>query len=313
VHGNKYFFNIYFQNYRRSPMDRNIEFDDGNKLPIPEFCVDEMCINPSVVMIAKRGSGKSWVTRAVLQKFKDVPVGLILSPTEQDNPFYSGFFPDTYIFYEYKSSILQRLLYRQRMMIKKAKDKKEKGKFLDPRAIIVMDDCLASKGAWAKDPPIHDLLFNGRHRQIMYILTMQFPLGIKPELRSNFDYIFLLADDQVSNLKRIYEHYAGMFPDFHSFRQVFKQLTDDFGAMVIKNRGARGSLFDKIAFYRAPDLSKIKMDFGCKQFRTYDKKNYDKEWEEKKFAVNYDDRIMNVKKKDKISVKRVFKEEIPQI
>lgn len=289
--------------------ENNINFDDGNKLPISEFSMDDMCINPSIVMIAKRGSGKSWVTRAVLQKFKDVPVGLILSPTEQDNPFYSGFFPDSYIFYEYKSSILQKLLYRQRLMIKKAKEKKDEGKYIDPRAIIVMDDCLASKGSWAKDPPIHDLLFNGRHRQIMYILTMQFPLGIKPELRSNFDYIFLLADDQVSNLKRIYEHYAGMFPDFFSFRQVFKQLTDDFGAMVIKNRGARDSLFDKIAFYRAPDLSGVKMEFGCRQFRKYNTRNYDKDWEEKKFAVNYDDLLLNKNKKDKISVKKVFNDE----
>ena len=70
-----------------------------------------------------------------------------------------------------------------------------------------------------------ELLFNGRHYQLMYMLTMQFPLGITPELRCNFDYIFLLADDNTSNIKRMYEHYAGMFPDFNSFKQVFTQLT----------------------------------------------------------------------------------------
>ena len=43
----------------------------------------------------------------------------------------------------------------------------------DPRAIIVMDDCLADKGSWAKDPQVSDLLYNGRHRKITYILTMK--------------------------------------------------------------------------------------------------------------------------------------------
>ena len=56
-------------------------------------------------------------------------------------------------------------------------------------------------------------------------------------------------------------------------------------------------------------MSNLKLDFGCKQFRKYDKKNYDKSWEEKKFIVNHDDMLMNVKKKDKISVKKVFKED----
>jgi len=117
--------------------------------------------------------------------------------------------------------------------------------------IIVLDDCLASKGKWSKDPLIQDLLLNAKHRKISYVLTMQYPLGISPEIRSNFDYVFLLAEDFQSNLKRIYEHYGGMFPNFNSFRQVFNQLTEDFGCMVIRNRGCRKNIFDKIAWFRA--------------------------------------------------------------
>jgi hypothetical protein len=289
----------------------NIEFQEGDKIPIPEFSLDDMCKDPSIVMVAKRGSGKSWVTRAILYKLHKVPVGIIISPTEQDEPFYSDFFPDTYIFYAYNSKILTKLLFRQRLIRKKAREKKEEGKFIDPRAVLIMDDCLASKGAWAKDPPIHDVLFNGRHRKITYILTMQFPLGIRPELRSNFDYIILLADDQASNIKRVYDHYAGMFPTFDSFRQVFRQLTDDNGCMVIKCRGARGSLFDKIAFYKAPNLEGVPLDFGCKQFRKNHIKNYDKDWEEKKFAVDYDEMLINSKKtKSKIEVKKIRKDDL---
>ncbi len=286
---------------------QNQDFDDMNKLPVPEFSLDEIAENSSIAMIAKRGSGKSFVAKAILEKFKHIPVGIIISPTEQDNPYYSKFFPSAFIFYEYNSDIIKKLMVRQRLIIKKALEKSKQGKFIDPRAIIVMDDCLASKGSWAKDPAIYDLLYNGRHRQIMYILTMQFPLGIKPELRSNFDYVFLLADDQGTNIRRLYDHYAGMFPDYNSFRQIFRQLTENYGSMVLRNRGARGSLLEKIAFYRAPDLRNAQINFGCKQFRKYDELNYDKEWEDKKFAVDYDDFLFD-KKKSKISVKKIFKQ-----
>lgn len=290
----------------------SMDVQTGDKLPIQEFTLDEMCINPSIIMIAKRGSGKSWITKAITYKYVDIPVGVVISPTEKDNPFFVDFFPDTFIFYKYDSKILRNLLLRQKMILKKAREKRAKGKFIDPRALVIMDDCLASKGAWAKDPLVSELLFNGRHRQITYILTMQFPLGITPELRGNFDYVFLLAEDVTSNLKRIYEHYAGMFPDFNSFRQVFRQLTEDFGAMVIKNRGSRTNLFDKIAFYKAPNLENEPLDFGCRQLRTYHKKNYKKNWDEAQDQIDYEEYLLDRKKtKTAVTVKKMFNEDLP--
>lgn len=273
-----------------------------DKLPIKTFTLDMFVTDPAIIMIAKRGSGKSWVVRAILDFFKDIPVGLIIAPTDRMNKFYGKFFPDTYIHYEYKSEIIEKVLERQRIVIDKEAEKKAKGKKLDPRAFIIMDDCLGQKGSWVKDRPIQELLFNGRHYRIMYILTMQFPLGITPELRCNFDYIFLLADDTISNQKRIYDHYAGMFPTFDAFRQVFVQLTADFGSMVIVNRGVKRSLFDKVFYYRAPDLSTMtNVRFGCKQFRNYHKHNYDELWSKKSSMFNEHDYFSN-KKKNKSAV-----------
>ena len=58
---------------------------------------------------------------------------------------------------------------------------------------------------------------NGRHFKILFLITMQYPLGIPPNLRSNIDYVFILRDNTVGNRKRIYENYAGMFPNFDIF------------------------------------------------------------------------------------------------
>lgn len=273
---------------------KNIQLGDKLTLPINEFKLSNMCKNPSIIMIAKRGSGKSWVCRDILRQFSDIPVGLVISPTERlaNPPFYAEFVPDTYIHYDYSSSIIEKLLFRQDKMI----EKKIEGKNVDPRSFILMDDCLSKKHAWMRDEPILELLFNGRHYEIMYLLTSQNALGITPELRNNFDYIFLLNQDFIKEQKKIHDHYAGMFDTFESFRHVFKCLTDDFGCMVIVNRGSKASFLDKIFWYKAKNQS-IGM-IGCQQYIDYHENNYDKSWKKNNKIFNAIDIMDGANKKN---------------
>jgi len=267
-------------------MSKEVKLAGGRSLPLRKFELEWFCQNPSICMIAKRASGKSWVCRSILKHFSYLPGGVIISPTDKMSSFYGKFFPDTYIHYEFKTEIFEKIFYRQQKMIEKCIASSKRGRKVDPRAFLIMDDCLASKGTWMNDQQIMEMFYNGRHYQLLFILTMQFPLGIKPELRSNFDYIFLLADDFFSNQKRLFDHYAGMFPSFDFFRQVFLQVTDDYGAMVIVNRGARQNILDKVFYYKADDETVNKM--GCKQFRNYHEDNYNKQWriDSQKFDMN---------------------------
>lgn len=275
---------------------------DGTTMPLRQFKLDSMVPNPAICMIAKRGSGKSVVCRAILKHFKDIPGGVIISKTDRMSSFYGDFFPELYIHYEYKTELIERILYRQKIMIDKQQEKEKLGKKVDPRAFIVMDDCLADKGKWASDKPIYELFFNGRHYQLMYILTMQFPLGIKPELRCNFDYIFLLAEDFYSNQKRLYDHYAGMFPSFKAFRDIFVEITDDYGCMVIVNRGASKNILDKVFWYKAKLNEKVDK-MGSKQFNKFHELNYDKNWSKK--SNKFDALDFFGKKKQGFKVKKL--------
>lgn len=275
----------------------------GNTLPIREFQLSWMTGNPSVCMVAKRGSGKSWVCRAIIKHFSNLPGGIIIAPTDKMNSFYGRFFPDTYIHYNYSTDILDSILYRQHIMIEKCKTKAQQGKKVDPRAFLLMDDCLSSKGSWMNDQPIAEIFYNGRHYQLMFILTMQFPLGIKPEFRSNMDYVFLLAEDFYSNQKRLYDHYAGMFPSLDSFRQILIQVTADFGAMVIVNKGNRKDFLDKVFFYRAPNERVDKI--GCSQFRKFHEDNYDPTWQTR--GLKFDPEKFANAKKQRIVVEKIEK------
>lgn len=272
---------------------RNINFD-GSSIPLKEFKLSDMVPNPSIVMVAKRGSGKSVVVKEILKKYSYIPGGAIISKTDKLNPFYGKFFPELYIHYEYRSEIITNILKRQKDISIKCEEKMKQRKKLDPRAVLVMDDCLASKGSWIKDQNIMEIFFNGRHYKLMYILTMQFPLGIPPELRSNFDYIFLLAEDFVSNLKRLYDHYAGMFPSFDSFKQVFNQVTADYGSLVIVNRGSRNSILEKVYWFKASNSECTK--FGCRQFNKFNERNYNKDWDKKPDVPSIETYLANKKK-----------------
>lgn len=251
---------------------------EGKTLPIREFKLSYMCKNPTIAIIAKRGSGKSFLNRVIIDFLdKDkMPGGVIISPTERMNPFYGSFFPGAYLHHKYEPSILDNIFERQKRMLDKKKRKKKEGKNLDARTMLIMDDCMGSKTTWVKDPNIQELFFNGRHYKITFILTMQFPLGIGPDLRGNFDYIFLLAENMTNNQKRLYEHYAGMFPNLESFKEVFKKITSNYGVMVIVNRGQSSSILDQVFWFKASNIDINK--FGSEQFNKIHDKNYDDGW-----------------------------------
>lgn len=281
---------------------KHLDFD-GQTIPIEAFSMKSMVSSPSICMIAKRGSGKSIVTQDILRHFTHYPGGIIISQTDKMSKFYGKFFPETFIYYKYTTQILEKILARQRIMVDKARKYYTKGKKCDPRIFLVMDDCLSSKGSWMKDETIAEIFYNGRHYGIMYILTMQFPLGIKPEFRSNFDYIFLLAEDFISNQKRLFDHYAGMFPDFKTFRDVFKELTKNYGCMVIVNRGAGATIFEKIYWYKADITKKIyRGDLGCKQLHNFHEDNFNKDWDKYDAQPNIDDFARKRKRGDKMNV-----------
>jgi hypothetical protein len=218
----------------------------SNNLNINKFALENMVKNPHVAIVAKRGSGKSWLVADVLKKLCTEKTKIsIISPTDKMAQFYEAYFAHADISYEFDSGKIEEILEEQKYNIHEKNGINQ---------IVVLDDCLSSKGEWAKDHIVSELLFNARHYHITYILTMQFPLGIKPELRCNFDYVFLLADDNISNQKRMYEHYAGMFPNFESFRQIYVQLTEDYGSTVIVNRGFQKNFLEKIFYYKAENI-----------------------------------------------------------
>lgn len=221
----------------------------GPSINIKRFDINTMCENPTIIVIGKRGSGKSWLCRYLLKNVINprASIGVIFNPYEKHESFYSKCFPDLFIHEKFTSDVVDRILFRQKMMIEKA--------HTNSKSFVVMDDCLGEKHF--REQPITELLFNARHYRLSYIMTMQFPIGISPELTCNFDYVFLFREDFLSNIELMYKYYGGMFPTFGSFKKIFCELTKDFRAMVIANRpncNHVGDLTEQIFWFKAGDI-----------------------------------------------------------
>jgi len=257
---------------------------------------------PVVVLIGKRDTGKSFLVRDLLYYQQNIPIGTVIAGTEEGNGFYGKMVPKLFVHNEYNTAIIENILKRQRTVLKQIKKEMEtyKRSTIDPRAFVILDDCLYDN-TWTRDKMMRLLFMNGRHWKIMLIITMQYPLGIPPTLRTNIDYVFILRENYIANRKRIYENYAGMFPTFESFCQVMDQCTENFECLVINNNSKSNKLHDQVFWYKADNHNDFRL--GSKEFWELSKGMNDDEEEEK-----YDPNA--VKKRGagpKISVKKTTK------
>jgi len=220
---------------------------------------------PVVVLIGKRDTGKSFLVRDLLFYQQEIPIGTVISGTEEGNGFYAKMVPKLFVHNEYNTAIIENILKRQRTVLKQIKKEMEtyKRTTIDPRAFVILDDCLYD-ATWTRDKMMRLLFMNGRHWKVMLIITMQYPLGIPPTLRTNIDYVFILRENYIANRKRIYENYAGMFPTFESFCQVMDQCTENYECLVINNNSKSNKLQDQVFWYKADSHNDFRL--GSKEF-----------------------------------------------
>ena len=242
-------------------------------IKLKKFVMSSIPDNQIIVMLGKRGTGKSFLTKDFLYHKNDIPVGTVVSPTEKMNKHFSTFIPPIFIHDEYTPQLVSNVLKRQRDIIKK-KTTGEYGDDVDPRAFLIFDDCLYDD-SWAKDTNMKCIFMNGRHFKLTFLLTMQFPLGIRPHLRTNIDYVFILRENIVSNRRRIYEHYAGMFPTLEIFCKIMDQCTENYECLVIHASALSNKIEDQVFWYKAEKHDDFRL--GSIDFWNYNNQFYDED------------------------------------
>lgn len=208
------------------------------------------------IIIGKRGSGKSVLIKNFLySKRHIIPVGVVVSGTEDTNQFYSDIFPDIFIHTEYRDELILKLNQRQTIA---------KGHLSNPWSVIVLDDCMHNKKEFEKKNCV-SLFKNGRHWDTCAIISNQYSLDLKPELRTNCDGIFIFKDTNHSNLKKIYDNFASVIPTFNLFCQLMKKYTENFSCLFISNQTNSSEWQDSVMYFKAdPEIPSF--TFGCPDY-----------------------------------------------
>lgn len=201
--------------------------------------------------IAKRNSGKSFLIKDLMYYKRDMPAGLVISRTDSLTHFYDTFIPPVLVHTEYKGELIDKLFERQKKALQEMWDK--------PEAFLIFDDTLSEADNWKKDNRIKEIFYNGRHYKIMFLLTMQEPMGIPPGLRGNIDFTFILRTPNQKHRKDLYENYCGMFPTREIFEKVLDASTEDFGCLVIDNTTTSNKIEDQVFHYKASSHEPYKM------------------------------------------------------
>lgn len=212
-------------------------------------------------------TGKSSIITSIVDSKKHIiPVSQIFSGTEDSNNFYSSKFPAVTIFNDIKDlTPLENFVSRQ---------KYSKRYLHNPWAVQIIDDCTDDPKILTK-PLFQSYYKNGRHWKMLQILSLQYCLDIKPVIRTNIDYTFILRETNKKNRKSLFENYASCVDSQRDFEQLLDQLTTDYCSMVIVNRSQSNSIEDCIRWYKA-DLEKIKnFKFGCEDFWLFNDQRLD--------------------------------------
>jgi hypothetical protein len=226
-----------------SSMDLGLKKFEMRKIPQDAVCV----------FIGRRRTGKSTLVKDLLFNHQDMPLGTVISGTEESNSFYSKMIPPLFIHGEYNSLILANFVKRQKMIMAKIMAEQAQGQMksrYDPRAMLILDDCMYDD-SWTHDKNIRYLFMNGRWLKVFFLITMQYPLGIQPALRTNVDFVFILREPYMSNRKRIFDNYGSAFPSFEFFCQIMDQCTQNYECLVLDNTSQSNKLEDIIFWYKA--------------------------------------------------------------
>jgi hypothetical protein len=230
---------------------------DGNHRFVLEDC--------SVV----HNTGKSTLIKSILHSKKHIfPVAMVFSGTEDSNHNYSEYIPSSFIYNEYNEDKISEFIKRQKLAIKHLKN---------PYCALVIDDCTDDNKIFNK--PIQQGLFKrGRHWSMLYILSLQYAMDIKPSIRTNIDGVFILREPILKTRKVLYDNYASIIPDFNIFCELMDNLTDDFCAMYIHNTTVTNNWEECVYWYKA-DKSKLEgWKLGSDVYMDHHNQRYNSEY-----------------------------------
>ena len=211
-------------------------------LQLKKFDPKSIADNRVCVFVGKRNTGKSTLVIDIMYHKRSIPVGIVMSGTEEGNSFYQNYMPDLFVYNDYSTEVCEKVIARQKQMVRRKEQ--------NSGAFMLIDDCMYDK-KMIRDKCIRGIFMNGRHWNLFFMLTMQYCMDLSPDLRANIDYVFILRENIIQNREKIYKNFFGIFPTFDMFNQVLTACTENFECLVLDNTSKSNKIEDVVFWYKA--------------------------------------------------------------
>lgn len=233
---------------------------------------------PTIVVIGKRATGKSTLIKDLMEKMDKIPMFVVMSGTEEGNGYYKEFVHPLCVHGDYKPDVVSNIINQQKNKLKKCiKSNINPNDRPDLGVGLLLDDCGYDKKIM-NQKDIRLLFMNGRHWKICFMVSLQYMMGMPPDLRTNIDFVFCLRENIAANQKKLYDNFFGCFKKFSHFQETFNACTNNYECLVLDNTSKSTKIEDCVFYYKAqPNLN---FKIGSRQLWTYLDQRYNEHYDE---------------------------------
>jgi hypothetical protein len=215
---------------------------EEQKIRLRRFDPSQMKDESVVVIIGKRNTGKSVLTKDLMFHKRKIPAGIVMSPTEVGNKFYGTWIPESFIYPNFDRKTIWCLLNSQEALLRKNKP-------ID-NLFMILDDCMYDK-SFMKEDCMRFAIMNGRHFKVFLVMTAQYCGDLPPAIRTNIDYVFVLRNNIMSEREKLWKNFFGVMPSLRSFCQLMDATTENHECLVIDNTSSSNDYEKCLYWYKA--------------------------------------------------------------
>ncbi len=233
---------------------------------------------PTIVVIGKRATGKSTLIKDLMEKMSKIPMFVVMSGTEEGNGYYKEFVHPLCVHGDYKPDVVSNIINQQKNKLKKCiKLNINPNERPDLGVGLLLDDCGYDKKIM-NQKDIRLLFMNGRHWKICFLVSLQYMMGMPPDLRTNIDFVFCLRENIAANQKKLYDNFFGCFKKFSHFQETFNACTNNYECLVLDNTSKSTKIEDCVFYYKAEPNLHFKI--GSRQLWAYLDQRYNEHYDE---------------------------------
>jgi hypothetical protein len=218
------------------------------RLILKRFPVDLMKTDTFVVLLARRGSGKSSLEEDLARHLngrvnKFIAFGGSLGAVRQ----FRQYVPELYIYERWDPAVMQKVIDTQ-TELKEAKDASPAAK--QDIAVAVLIDDISFNRSMLNSEIMRNIAMNGRHVELMVILALHYVVDLPPPIRSQIDYLFILQEPSRSIRDKIYKLLGGACESFSMFNEIMMAATNNFGALVMDFKSRSNNIQESMFWHR---------------------------------------------------------------